>query len=107
MAEWFFPYLEKFVWGVSTLAEDYLIEGVSFLPTQVVKLLSINIKFARFFWDAQQMTLENLDQFLAARVGMDFYLKSCAFGSRMTYLYGAVHSAGMRTSRVFVHRHGV
>jgi 2-phosphoglycerate kinase len=37
-AEWFFPYLERFVWRVSTQAEHYLIEGVGFLPAQVAQL---------------------------------------------------------------------
>jgi hypothetical protein len=35
LAEWFFPYLERFVWGVNTQAENYLIEGVGFLPAQL------------------------------------------------------------------------
>ena len=34
-AEWFFPCLEQFVWGVSSMAESYLIEGVDFLPVQL------------------------------------------------------------------------
>src|SRR4051812_6524231 len=37
-AEWFFPYLERFVWGVSSQAQNYMIEGVGFLPTQVSQL---------------------------------------------------------------------
>ena len=31
-AEWFFPYLERFIWGVNSLADDYIIEGVDFFP---------------------------------------------------------------------------
>ena len=37
-AEWFFPCLERFVWGVSSLAESYVIEGVDFLPAQIAQL---------------------------------------------------------------------
>src|SRR5688500_4845814 len=37
-AEWFFPYLKQFVWGASSQAENYLIEGVDFLPAQVKQL---------------------------------------------------------------------
>jgi hypothetical protein len=37
-AEWFFPYLERFIWGVSSMAEQYIIEGVDFLPGQVAQL---------------------------------------------------------------------
>jgi hypothetical protein len=40
-AEWFFPYLERFVWGVNSLAEHYVIEGVDFLPAQVAQLATI------------------------------------------------------------------
>jgi len=27
-AEWFFPYLERFIWGVCSFADHYVIEGV-------------------------------------------------------------------------------
>ena len=37
-AEWFFPYLERFIWGVCSFADHYVIEGVDFLPAQVVQL---------------------------------------------------------------------
>ena len=37
-AAWFFPYLERFVWGVNSMVEDYVIEGVDFLPTQIAEL---------------------------------------------------------------------
>ena len=37
-AERFFPYFERFVWGVSSMAESYVIEGVNFLPKQVSQL---------------------------------------------------------------------
>src|SRR5215217_4052219 len=37
-AEWFFPYLERFIWGVSSMAEQCVIEGVDFLPGQVAQL---------------------------------------------------------------------
>ena len=37
-AEWFFPYLERFIWGASSMAENYVIEGVDFLPAHVVQL---------------------------------------------------------------------
>jgi hypothetical protein len=61
-AEWFFPYLEKFIWGISTLAEDYLIEGVSFLPAQV-SLLTNQYRIRTVFLGCSKMTLESLDQF--------------------------------------------
>src|SRR5215469_4176813 len=37
-AEWFFPYLERFIWGAASLADNYVIEGVDFLPAQVTQL---------------------------------------------------------------------
>jgi len=37
-AERFFPYLDRLVWGVASLAAPYVIEGVDFLPTQAAEL---------------------------------------------------------------------
>ncbi len=61
-AEWFFPYLERFVWGVSSLAEHYVIEGVDFLPAQVVQLAP-QYHIRSVFLGCSDMTLERLDQF--------------------------------------------
>lgn len=61
-AEWFFPYLERFVWGVNSLAENYLIEGVDFLPAQVIQL-SRQYQIRSVFLGCSNMTLERLDQF--------------------------------------------
>jgi hypothetical protein len=60
--EWFFPYLERFVWGVSSLAEQYVIEGVDFLPAQVVQLAT-QYQIRPLFLGCSRMTLERLDQF--------------------------------------------
>ena len=61
-AEWFFPYLERFVWGVSSLAEHYLIEGVDFLPAQVSKL-SAQYPIRCVFLGSSTMTLERFEHF--------------------------------------------
>jgi hypothetical protein len=61
-AEWFFPYLERFIWGVSALADNYLIEGVDFLPAQVEQL-STQYPIRAVFLGCSRMTLESLDQF--------------------------------------------
>jgi len=61
-AEWFFPYLERFIWGVSSMAENYVIEGVDFLPLQV-RQLSTRYAIRAVFLGCSEMTLENLDQF--------------------------------------------
>lgn len=61
-AEWFFPYLERFIWGVSSLAEHYVIEGVDFLPAQVVQL-STQYRIRAVFLGCSQMTLAHFDQF--------------------------------------------
>ena len=61
-AEWFFPYLERFVWGASSLADHYLIEGVDFLPAQV-KQLSSQHQLKTVFLGCSKMTLEYFDQF--------------------------------------------
>ncbi len=70
-AEWFFPYLERFVWGVSSLAENYLIEGVSFLPAQV-KQLSAQYQIRSVFLGCSDMTLDRLDQFPGCSRGYSF-----------------------------------
>ena len=61
-AEWFFPYLERFVWGVTSLAEHYVIEGVDFLPTQVAQLAS-QYQIRAMFLGCSRMTIESLDRF--------------------------------------------
>src|SRR5688572_20912016 len=61
-AEWFFPYLERFVWGVNSMAENYVIEGVDFLPAQVMQLSS-QYQIRPLFLGCSKMTLESFDQF--------------------------------------------
>jgi hypothetical protein len=61
-AEWFFPYLERFIWGVSSLADTYVIEGVDFLPAQVAQLAP-QYQLRAVFLGCSRMTLEHLDQF--------------------------------------------
>ena len=61
-AEWFFPYLERFIWGVNSMAENYVIEGVDFLPAQVVRL-STQYQIRSVFLGCSQMTLKTFDQF--------------------------------------------
>src|SRR5512142_3236008 len=61
-AEWFFPYLERFIWGVDSLAENYVIEGVDFLPAQVAQL-SNKYQISSAFLGCSRMTLETCDQF--------------------------------------------
>jgi hypothetical protein len=70
-AEWFFPYLERFVWGVSSSAENYVIEGVSFLPAQV-KQLSDQYQIRSVFLGCSGMTLDRLDQFPGRSQGYSF-----------------------------------
>ena len=61
-AEWFFPCLEQFVWGVHSMADNYLIEGVDFLPTHVAQLAE-QYPVRSIFLGRSQMTLERFDQF--------------------------------------------
>ena len=61
-AEWFFPYLERFVWGVCSLADHYVIEGVDFLPAQVAQL-SAQYPARAVFLGCSQITLEDLTRF--------------------------------------------
>ena len=61
-AEWFFPCLERFVWGVNSLAENYVIEGVDFLPAQIAQL-SAHYQIRSLFLGCSKMTLARLDRF--------------------------------------------
>ena len=61
-AEWFFPYLERFIWGVCSFADHYVIEGVDFLPVQVVQL-STKYPIRAVFLGCSRLTLEGLTQF--------------------------------------------
>src|SRR5579859_5190564 len=61
-AEWFFPYLERFIWGVNSLADHYVIEGVDFLPAQVAQL-STQYPIRAVFLGCSRMTLEGFTQF--------------------------------------------
>jgi 2-phosphoglycerate kinase len=61
-AEWFFPYLERFVWGVTSSTENYLIEGVDFLPAQV-KQLSEQYQIRAVFLGCSRMTSDSVEQF--------------------------------------------
>jgi hypothetical protein len=61
-AQWFFPYLERFIWGVNSLADHYVIEGVDFLPAQVAQL-SAQYPIRAVFLGCSRMTLADLSQF--------------------------------------------
>ncbi|MFN8475238.1 MAG: hypothetical protein U0822_23850 [Anaerolineae bacterium] len=61
-AAWFFPYLSRFVWGAASLAENYVIEGVDFLPRQVAEL-STQYPVRSAFLGCSRMTLEDFDRF--------------------------------------------
>ena len=70
-ADWFFPYLERFIWGVSSLAEQYLIEGVDFLPGHVAQLAA-QYQIRAVFLGCSRMTLESLDQFPGRSQGYSY-----------------------------------
>ncbi len=70
-AEWFFPCLERFVWGINTQAENYVIEGVAFLPEQIAKL-SANYPIRAVFLGCSKMTLERFDRFPGRSPGYSF-----------------------------------
>jgi 2-phosphoglycerate kinase len=70
-ADWFFPFLERFVWRVSSMAEDYLIEGVDFLPTQVAQL-SDQYQVRAVFLGCSKMSLKKFDEFPGRSNGYAF-----------------------------------
>ena len=61
-AEWFFPYLERFVWGISSMTDHYLIEGVDFLPAQVTELAT-TYPVRAVFLGCSEMTRERFEHF--------------------------------------------
>jgi hypothetical protein len=61
-AKWFYPYLERFVWGVLSFTNDYVIDGVDFLPEQVA-LLSAQYPIRAVFLGCSTMTMEIFEQF--------------------------------------------
>jgi len=61
-ADWFYPYLEHFIWGVNSHADSYLVEGVDFLPGHAVKLAS-QYPVSMLFLGCSGMTLERFDRF--------------------------------------------
>jgi hypothetical protein len=74
-AEWFFPCLERFIWGVSSMAEHYVIEGVSFLPEHVVRLAA-QYPIRSVFLGCSKMTLERFDRFPGCSIGYSFLPKA-------------------------------
>ena len=58
-AEWFFPYLERFIWGITSFTDQYVIEGVHFLPAQLAKL-STHYPLRAVFLGRSRMTLEDV-----------------------------------------------
>ena len=61
-ADRFFPYLERFIWGVNSMADAYVIEGVDFLPSQVSEL-SKAFALRAVFLGRSTITLDQLDRF--------------------------------------------
>ena len=61
-ADSFLPHLERFIWGISSLADDYLIEGVHFLPKQVAALSS-QYPVRSVFLGRSRLDLAQLDEF--------------------------------------------
>lgn len=61
-AEWFLPYLERFIWGVTSMADQYVIEGVDVLPAQVAQLAP-RYQLRSVFLGCSHMTLDRFERF--------------------------------------------
>ena len=61
-AAWFYPSLERFIWSISSLTDDYVIEGVSFLPAQVAKLAE-SYPIRAVFLGCSNMTLDRFERY--------------------------------------------
>jgi hypothetical protein len=104
LAEWFFPYLERFVWGASSLAENYLIEGVSFLSAQVAELsrqypIGVSGLLPNDFGEPRSIsgTLAWLCVFARRNAPPDRSRRAAV---------ERIHSTEMRAFRLSLHRHG-
>jgi hypothetical protein len=71
VADSFMPYLERFIWGVNSMSESYIIEGVSFLPSHVAQL-SEKYPVSAIFLGCSKMTLEQFDRFPGHSPGYSF-----------------------------------
>jgi hypothetical protein len=67
-AVWFFPYLERFVWGLTSQANGYVIDGVDFLPAQVSQLAE-RYRVRAVFLGRSKMSLAQFDQYLGKSPG--------------------------------------
>ncbi len=67
-AEWFYPCLERFVWGISSMAGSYVIEGVDFLPEHVVHLAG-RFPVRSLFIGCGRMTIERFERFPGRSAG--------------------------------------
>jgi hypothetical protein len=74
-AEWFFPYLERFVWRLTSHTENYVIEGVDFLPVHINQLAN-QYAVKSVFLGCSNMTLERFDQFPGHTHGYSYLPKS-------------------------------
>ena len=61
-ADWFFPYLERYIWGISSLSNDYIVEGVWILPKQALQLAH-EFPIRSVFLGCTDMSLEKLDRY--------------------------------------------
>jgi hypothetical protein len=70
-AEWFFPSLERFVWGINSMADSYVIEGVTFLPDHILRL-STKYPLRAVFLGCSKMTPDRFDRFPGHSIGYSF-----------------------------------
>ncbi len=61
-AEWFYPFLERYVWGLNPIADHYLIGGVDFLPRQA-SLLAEKFPLRSVFLGCLEMDFALFDRY--------------------------------------------
>ena len=61
-AEWFYPCLERFVWGIQSMSDGYVIEGVDFLPAHAARLAE-KFTVRAVFLGCSAMDLERFDRY--------------------------------------------
>jgi hypothetical protein len=61
-ADWFYPYLARFIWGITAHVDGYVIEGVDFLPKQVAQLAAEH-QVRTVFLGRSKMTIDQFDRY--------------------------------------------
>jgi hypothetical protein len=61
-SERFYPFFERFIWAVQSQTENYVVEGVDFLPVHVSRIMA-RWNVSAVFLGRSKMTIDEFDQY--------------------------------------------